>query len=334
MPQTTNPDNAEVFISYASADRPRVVPIADQLAAEGVSVWLDRNKIEGATFWAEEIVCGIKASKVVLLMCSDASMRSWAVKQEIQLAGERQKALLPVILNHCSFPEQIEFFLAGRHWIEVTERPAAEWMPPLLRSLARAGVRHNAPSAAPSAPSVEPQPLSWSLEGLRALARFTDQIWPIPAERIAPGATRSGLRGLGAPQDDVAHGYRLGSRGRLAIESEREGHLLLLDEGPEGILYCLCPSFFAPDTYLPCGRSIYPQARSRCDSFVLTGRPGREQLLAIVTAEPLDLGWMPADPRVPARVLDGRDVAELMNRLRDLGSEHWTALATWFDVIV
>ena len=28
------------------------------------------------------------------------------------------------------------------------------------------------------------------------------------------------------------------------------GQLLLLDEGPEGILYCLCPSDFAPDTRL------------------------------------------------------------------------------------
>jgi len=309
VPACTDPDRAEVFISYASVDRERVLPIADRLGAAGVSVWLDRRKIEGATFWAEEIVRGIKACKVVLLMCSDASMRSWAVKQEIQLAGERQKALLPVILNPCSYPEQIEFFLAGRHWIEVTGRPEDEWLPPLLRALARAGVRHGAATSVPPAGpdlAVAPLSLDWSLEGLRALARFTDQIWPIPAERVAHGATRAALRGLGAPQDDVEHGYRIGSRLRLAIEAEREGHLLLLDEGPEGILYCLCPSHFAPDTYLPRGRSTYPQARSRYDSFVLTGKPGREQLLALVTEKPLGLDWMPPDPRTPARVLSGK----------------------------
>jgi len=52
-------------------------------------------------------------------MCSDAAMRSWAVKQEIQIAGERQKILLPLILDKTSFPAQMEFFLPGWQWIEV-----------------------------------------------------------------------------------------------------------------------------------------------------------------------------------------------------------------------
>src|SRR4051794_28114626 len=104
----------EVFISYASADRARVLPIADRLAAAGVSVWIDRNKIEGATRWAEEIALAIEGCKVLVLACSDASMRSWAVKQEIQLAGEDQKALLPLLLEPTRFPAQLRFFLAGR----------------------------------------------------------------------------------------------------------------------------------------------------------------------------------------------------------------------------
>lgn len=99
MPEKANPAHAEVFISYASADRDRVLPIANRLTVAGVSVWLDRYKIEGAARWAEEIVRGIEACKVFLLMCSDASMRSWAVKQELQLAGECQKRLLPLIIQ-------------------------------------------------------------------------------------------------------------------------------------------------------------------------------------------------------------------------------------------
>jgi Domain of unknown function (DUF4384) len=137
--------------------------------------------------------------------------------------------------------------------------------------------------------AVAPLHLEWSLPGLRAVARFTDQSWPVPAERVQRGATRSLGCGLGGPQDDVEHGYRLGSRLRLAIETERDGHLLLLDEGSEGNLYRLCPSHFAPDTYLPRDRRSLPQARSRYDSFVLTGEPGREQLLAIITDQPLGL---------------------------------------------
>lgn len=171
------------------------------------------------------------------------------------------------------------------------------------------------------------------LQSLRIVARFTDQIWPLPAERAEHRAARSGVRGLGAPQDDVQHGYRLGSRVRLAIESERAGHLLLLDEGPEKVIYCLCPSHFAPDTRLHADYSELPQKRSRYDSFMVTGQPGREHLLAIVSDEPLGLDWLPRDPKEPARVLNQDDISTLLARLRALDADRWLALSTYFDVV-
>jgi hypothetical protein len=131
----------------------------------------------------------------------------------------------------------------------------------------------------------------------------------------------------------VQHGHRLGSRVCLAIESESEGHLLLLDEGTTGKIYCLCPSRFSPDTRLRPGRSHLPQAGSRYNSFVVTGNPGREHLLAIITDEPLGLDWMPTDPKIPARVLNQADINTLLTRLRDLEGDRWMVLSTYFDVI-
>ena len=48
--------SAEVFISYAAKDRPRVLDLVDRLRAAGVSVWIDQMGIEGATMWSQEIV--------------------------------------------------------------------------------------------------------------------------------------------------------------------------------------------------------------------------------------------------------------------------------------
>jgi hypothetical protein len=72
---------------------------------------------------------------------------------------------------------------------------------------------------------------------------------------------------------------------------------------------------------------------SRYDSFVVTGKPGREHLLAIVTGEPLGLDWLPTEPKVPARVLIQADVDTLLARLRGLAGDRWAALSTYFDVI-
>src|SRR5262245_56519710 len=93
--QPSTSGDTEVFISYSSADRPRVLDIADQLEAAGVPVWIDRNKSNGGRRWDEQIVRAIRDCKVVLLMCSQASMRSRNVKQEIQLAWRYNRPYLP-----------------------------------------------------------------------------------------------------------------------------------------------------------------------------------------------------------------------------------------------
>jgi TIR domain/Domain of unknown function (DUF4384) len=334
----------EVFISYARRDYDKVRRIADQLAALGVDFWLDQQAIEGGTNYALAIVRGIKLSRVVILMCSDAALRSRNVNQEIMLAWRYARPYLPLLLEPLSFPEQVEYFLEGCQWIEVLDRPAAEWLPRVQRALTFAGVVCDK-SRQPSAPTdaqttatevstVRPAQNRADLIGLRSFASFNDRIWPIAADSIPRDRhRRATFRGLGAPQEGVQHGYKIGSHMEIAIQAERAGHLLVIDEGPEGIVYCLCPSWFAPDTRINEGVSYLPRAGGRYESFQVSGEPGREQLIAIITDEPLAFDWMPPDPRPPARVLDAQDIELLLSQLRLLDPASWVAYATYFDVV-
>lgn len=313
-----------VFISYASEDSVRVREITARLTSAGARVWLDREKLAGGSVWAEELVRAIKKSSVVMLMCSDAAMRSWAVKQEIQVAGEAGKILLPVLLEHTNYPAQLEFFLAGRQWIEVLDRPESAWLPTMLAALERVATVDDKDRDSPSGDV-------WTLDGLRRAARLTDQIWPIRAQHLHQHFVSSTVRGLGSPQEGVEHGFRIGDRVRLAVESDRDGYLLLLDQGPEDILYCLCPSQFAPDRRLNRGLTILPQPASPYDAFVLSGKPGREQLLAIISDTPLRMNWKRTS-RSPAHVLNDTDVAALMQQLGNMEANRWVALSTYFDI--
>lgn len=170
MKQESNSTDVDLFISYASRDRERVLEIAGRLESAGVRLWIDRHRIEGGTNYGPAIVRGIKGCKVFMLICSNASLRSRNVKQEIQLA--------------------------------------------------------------------------WKYE-----------------------------------------------------------------------------------------RPYLPQAGSRYDSFLLTGNPGREHLLAIIADEPPGLDWMPTDPKIPAHVLPPADMNLLLARLSELEGNRWMALSTYFDVI-
>jgi hypothetical protein len=361
--RTSNPNAAEVFVSYASQNRERVLPIARHLESAGVRIWRDQNEILGGENYGPKIVLGINHCKVMLLMCTDASMRSKNVKQEIQLAWHYGRPYLPLLVEPIrNYPEQVQYWLEGCQWIEVLERPVTQWLPCVLQALINAGVKSNPPALvdtegrAPGGgwlswfsswsgkgrievpitvpPDVVVQPTSQvsGLEGLRAMARFTDQIWPVAADRVQRGSSRSMFRDLGAPQDDAQHCYRLGDRVCLAVESDHAGHLILLDEGTSGKIYCLCPSVFAPETRLDAGRTYLPQWGSGYTSFEISGQPGREHLVAILTDRPMHLDWMPTDPKTPSRVLNPAEIHTLLGRLRDLEGDRWLALATYFDV--
>jgi hypothetical protein len=180
---TQPPGVGDVFISYSSRDRDRVIHIANQLERLGVSCWLDREKIAGASNYGPEIVTGIKGCKVLLVCCSDASLRSKNVKQEIQLGWKYDRPYLPLLLENVSYPEQVEYWLEGWQWISASDGSVDHWLPRLIASLVNAGVESakEAHGQFRIVSTVMPKPQS-GLAGLRALARFTDQIWPIPAD--------------------------------------------------------------------------------------------------------------------------------------------------------
>jgi CheY-like chemotaxis protein len=143
-------DSRYVFISYASADRKRVFPIAESLEAAGVRVWIDRNEIAGGANYGPFIVQGIRDSTAVLVACSATSMQSRNVKQEIQLAWKYQRPYVPLLLEPTVFPDDVTYWLEGWQWIEILDRPNAEWFPELLRAIKNRGLSVPAALAEPA----------------------------------------------------------------------------------------------------------------------------------------------------------------------------------------
>ncbi len=80
---------ADIFISYARADRARVEKLALTLEAEGHSVWWDRQIVGGAEF-SEEIEKELAAAKAVIVAWSAESIKSRWVKDEAVTAAEQR----------------------------------------------------------------------------------------------------------------------------------------------------------------------------------------------------------------------------------------------------
>ena len=132
---------AEVFISYASENRNRILSLVERLRGAGISVWIDQMGIEGATMWSQEIVEAIDGCKVLVLAISQQSTESENVVKELALASERRKKILPVCLESSGIPKSMEYQLAGIQRVEYFEGEEEQGLLSMIRSLGKLGVK-------------------------------------------------------------------------------------------------------------------------------------------------------------------------------------------------
>jgi len=115
---------ADIFISYSSHDREKALSLADDLRSRGSSVWVDQGGIGGAMNWSSEIVSAINDCNTLLFLISKNSASSHNCAKEIQLASEKQKNILPVILEDIQLPVIFEYPLAGLQRLQANDLEA------------------------------------------------------------------------------------------------------------------------------------------------------------------------------------------------------------------
>ena len=83
---------ADIFISYARADRNKIEKLAAALEADDYSVWWDRQIVGGDEFSAE-IERELNAAKAIIVGWSDAGSKSKWVKDEASIAADAGKMI-------------------------------------------------------------------------------------------------------------------------------------------------------------------------------------------------------------------------------------------------
>jgi len=155
-----------------------------------------------------------------------------------------------------------------------------------------------------------------------------DQLWQqlwetaTPTDKLKPVLLESLSNlemGEAEMREEDSFSFRLNSRIRLEVNLDSAGYLLLLEKGTSGKMWCLCPSGFAPEPRHPGGWVSLPQASSRHKYFKLTGSPGQEEMVAVITKEVPRLDWLPkpGEPLLQLREGDLTGLLEYLNLARD-----------------
>lgn len=95
------------FISYARKDEEFTARLAEDLQNCGAETWRDRENIMAGTSWAQAIEQAVREASCILFIATPEAVASRNVLDEINLAADLQKTIIPLLLDTCDLPMRV-----------------------------------------------------------------------------------------------------------------------------------------------------------------------------------------------------------------------------------
>ena len=148
-----------IFLSYSSCDRAVAENLLNYLEGRGIKCWIAFRDITSGNF-SGEITRALRNSDIMVVVCSKESCRSEHVKNEVTLAFNQKKHIVPYLLEDNPFDDDLEYFLSLKQHIKTrgTQDKDFALIEKFIRDYRGESYLAPAPSAAPASAPVAPPP--------------------------------------------------------------------------------------------------------------------------------------------------------------------------------
>jgi len=113
----------DVFISYATKDKPAADAVCAKLEARGVRCWIAPRDIMYGADWGEAIVEAIHASRAMVLVFSSHANESVQIKREVDRAVSRGIPVIPLRIENVTPERALEYYISTVHWLDALTPP-------------------------------------------------------------------------------------------------------------------------------------------------------------------------------------------------------------------
>ncbi len=113
----------DVFISYASLDKPTADAACAFLESRGVRCWIAPRDILSGVDWSESIVDAIENCHVFVLIFSSRANGSPQIKREVERAVNKGKMVVPFRIENVVPTKSLEYFISTPHWLDALTPP-------------------------------------------------------------------------------------------------------------------------------------------------------------------------------------------------------------------
>jgi len=129
---------AQVFISYASADKQAADTICAALERGGIGCWIAPRDVVPGESYAGAIVRAIDATKVIVLVLSERAAASQHVLREVERASSKRHPVVAFRIDLAPMPADLEYFLNTSQWLDASAIGIERALPKLVDAVQRA----------------------------------------------------------------------------------------------------------------------------------------------------------------------------------------------------
>jgi hypothetical protein len=166
------------FLSYARADEKVALRFADDLIAAGVQLWVDQYDIRPSEHWDRAVETAVRNSQGLVVMLSPRSAASPNVADEVSVAIEGGKSVIPILIEGCTIPLR----MTRMQFIDATSDYAGA-LRRCLSTIHRNAEADPPAEATPAPPAMAPLAPQDMQKIVTALARHLGPIAPVVVSR-------------------------------------------------------------------------------------------------------------------------------------------------------
>lgn len=123
-----SPNKVDVFLSYSSLNKNVADAVVSEFENNGIRCWYAPRDIMPGQEWVTAIHEAINTCRLFVLIYTDSSNESKQVANEVALAFNSGKTLIPFKLSDTEMSSELEYYLTRVHWLDAVN-------PPLMQSI-------------------------------------------------------------------------------------------------------------------------------------------------------------------------------------------------------
>jgi TolB-like protein len=128
---------SDAFISYASQDKALAETVCRALESAGIGCWIAPRDVTPGEFYADAIVGGINASRVMVVVLTESAIASQHVLREVERASAKRHPVVSLRIGTAPLPAGLEYFLSASHWLDGTATSIDAALPQLVQAVQR-----------------------------------------------------------------------------------------------------------------------------------------------------------------------------------------------------